>query len=492
MVTDQQVRRLMSLTQKEKTFGSAAAKAGMDEKTARKYRHLGRLPSELREAHTWRTREDPFEAVWAEVREKLTVNPGLEAKTLFEDLKRHHGSRFQDGQLRTLQRRIKQWRALEGPPKEVFFAQEHRPGELCQSDFTYMNTLGVTIGRQPFDHIFYHFTLSYSNWETGRVCVSESFESISEGLQAALWELGGVPRIHRTDRLSTAIKKTRDPDEFTHRYRALLRHYGLEGAKTNRASPNENGDVEQRHNRFKKAIDQALMLRGSRDFERRSEYEAFVRQVLDELNRSRRDRFAEDIRVLQRLPGSWLESSKRLRVRVRSSSTIMVDRNVYSVDSRLIGEAVEARLFAETLEIWYGQSRVEQCPRLRGRGRHRVNYRHIIDWLVRKPGAFEHYIYRDDLFPTSRFRMAYDWLRCHRPQGAVREYLSILELAAHESETRVDEALGAQIAMGKPMDAEVIEEMVRSQRTPEPIRDVVIDAVDLGVYDELLGEAVER
>jgi len=492
MVTDQQVRRLMLLTQKETTLASAAAKAGMDEKTARKYRRVGRLPSELREAHTWRTREDPFAVVWAEVREKLAINPGLEAKTIFEDLKRRCGGKFQDGQLRTLQRRIKRWRALEGPAQEVFFAQEHQPGELCESDFTYMNKLEVTIGRQPFDHLFYHFTLSYSNWETGRVCVSESFESVSEGLQAALWELGGVPRMHRTDRLSTAIKKTRDPDEFTDRYRALLRHYGLEGVKTNPASPNENGDVEERHNRFKKAIDQALMLRGSRDFERRSEYEAFVRQVLDELNRSRRDRFAEDVRALRRLPGSWVESCKRLRVRVRSSSTIVVDRNVYSVDSRLIGEQVEVRLFSETLEVWYGQSRVEQCARLRGRGRHRVNYRHIIDWLVRKPGAFEHYIYRDDLFPTSRFRMAYDWFRCHRPQRAVREYLSILELAARESEARVDEALGAQIALGAPMDAEIIEEMIGSRRTPEPMRDVVIDAVDLGLYDELLAEVVER
>lgn len=492
MVTDQQVRKLMSLIQEEKSLASAAAKSGMDEKTARKYRRLCRLPSEHRAPHTWRTREDPFGEVWAEVREKLTVNPGLEAKTLFEDLKRRHGSPFQDGQLRTLQRRIKQWRALEGSPKEVFFAQEHHPGELCQSDFTTMNALGVTIGRQPFDHLFYHFTLSYSNWETGGVCVSESFESFSEGLQAALWELGGVPRIHRTDRLSTAIKKTQDPDEFTDRYRALLRHYGLEGAKINRASPHENGDVEGRHNRFKKAVDQALLLRGSRDFECRPEYDAFLRKILGELNRSRRDRFVEELQVLRRLPGSWLESSKRLRVRVRSSSTIMVDRNVYSVDSRLIGEQVEARLSAETLEVWYAQRRVERCPRLRGRGRHRVNYRHIIDWLVRKPGAFEHYIYRDDLFPTSRFRMAYDWLKGHHAQGAVREYLAILELAARESEIRVDEALGAQIATGGPLEGEVIEEMVRSQTNPERMRDVVIDAVDLGVYDELLGEVVER
>jgi len=491
MVTDQQVRRLMSLIQKEKSLAAAAGKAGMDEKTARKYRRLGRLPSEMKAPHTWRTREDPFAAVWPELRELLETNPGLEAKTLFEELRRRYPGRFADGQLRTLQRRVKRWRALEGPAKEVFFPQAHRPGELCQSDFTHMTKLEVTIAGQPFPHLFYHFTLPYSDWETGRICVSESFESLSEGLQSALWELGGVPRTHRTDRMSTAVKKTRDPDAFTERYGALLRHYGLEGAKTNAASANENGDIEARHHRLKRALDQALMLRGSRDFDSHPAYAAFVGRVLDQLNRPRRERFHEECRVLRRLPVRWLESAKRLRARVRPSSTIVVDRNVYSVDSRLIGEMVDVRLDAERLEIWYAQRRVETMGRLRGRGKHRVDYRHIIDWLVRKPGAFENYLYRDDLFPTSRFRMAYDWLRRHRPARAVREYLSILKLAARESESAVDAALRRLIAAGSPIDCEAVAAHVQSGMAPAHARDVVIDAVDLDVYDALL-EGVER
>jgi hypothetical protein len=492
MVTDTQVRRLMMLIQKETTLSTAAAKAGMDEKTARKYRRLGRLPSEVGRARTYRTREDPFAVVWDAVREKLEIHPGLEAKTLFEDLKGRYPDRFGEGQLRTLQRRIKQWRALEGPAKEVFFAQRHRPGELCQSDFTSMNPLEVTINRRPFDHLFYHFTLSYSNWETGRICVSESFESVSEGLQAALWELGGVPRAHRTDRMSTAIKKTEDPDEFTDRYRALLRHYGLEGTKTNPASPHENGDVEERHHRFKKAVDQALMLRGSRDFENREAYAAFLRGVQGSLNGARRDRFEDELPLLHRLPATPLEGCKRLRVRVRPSSTISVDRNVYSVESRLIGETVDVRLHAERVEVSYGQRRIHEMARLRGRGKHRVNYRHIIDWLLRKPGAFEHYVYREELFPTSRFRMAYDSLRYHRPKTAVREYLVILHLAARESETAVEEALRSEIAAGEPIRAEAIERIVRSRRAVEEPVEVVIDAVNLGLYDELLEGVMER
>ena len=240
MVTDRQVRRLMKLIQQEKTLATAAAKAGMDEKTARKYRNSQQVPSQMKSDHNWRTRKDPFDGVWEEVQAWLKVNAGLEAKTLFEDLQRRFPGRYPDGQLRTLQRRVKAWRALEGPPKEVFFAQIHKPGELCESDFTRMGSLGVTIQGQPFDHMFYHFVLPYSNWETGTVCFSESFESLSEGVQNALWELGGVPGAHRTDRLSTAVHKTDHPETFTQRYSALLRHYGLEGRRIQAACPNEN------------------------------------------------------------------------------------------------------------------------------------------------------------------------------------------------------------------------------------------------------------
>ena len=430
MVTDQQVRRLFKLVQTEKNFGIAAMKAAMDEKTARNYRRLGKLPSELEQPHTWRTRKDPFEDVWHEIKSMLEINAGLEAKSIFEDLQRRNPGRFADGQLRTLQRRIKVWRASEGPAKEVFFPQLHHPGQLSQSDFTHMNKLGVSIGGRPFDHLIYHFVLTYSNWEAGCICFSESFESLSEGLQNALWELGGVPQMHRTDCLTTAVQKTSHPEEFTRRYQDLLDHYDLKGCKTNPESPHENGDVEQRHYRFKQAVDQALMLRNSRDFADRSEYEQFLVKLFKQLNAGRNKRFLEEQAVLHRLPKNRIEACKKSTPRVGPSSTIRVNHNVYSVDSRLIGERIEARLFMEHLEIWYGQKKVDTLPRLRGEDKHRINYRHIIDSLVRKPGAFENYRYRDDLFPTSRFRMLYDALVESRGERADKEYLKILELAA--------------------------------------------------------------
>jgi hypothetical protein len=487
MVTDQQVRRLMKLTSKEKTLAAAAAKAGMDEKTARKYRRSGVLPSTVKAEHSWRTRPDPFTDIWGSVAEKLELNPGLEAKTLFADLQRRYPGRFPDGQLRTLQRRVKAWRAVHGPSKEVFFAQVHKPGELCQSDFTHMSKLGVTIQGQPFDHLIYHFVLTYSNWEAGTICFSESFESLSEGLQNALWELGGVPLAHRTDRMTLAVQKADHPDEFTRRYTGLLAHYRLAGRKTQASRPNENGDVEQRHYRFKKALDQALMLRGSRDFAGRNDYAAFLRQLFDQLNAGRRARFAEELELLRRLPAQRLEACKRLDVRVGQGSTIRVNHNTYSVDSRLIGEAVHVRLYVEQLEVWYGQRCLETIPRLRGEGKHHIQYRHVIDWLVRKPGAFTNYRYRDDLFPSSCFRMAWDALRRrHSEPRAAKEYLRILQRAAGESESAVEQALGWLIDQGEPISDEAVAATLEGGDAKPRITDVAIADIDLSAYDQIL------
>jgi len=486
MVTDKQARRLMKLRQTEKTLVIAAVKAGMDPKTARKYVRLGKLPSEVKTEHNWRTREDPFALVWDDISILLEGNSGFESKTLFQDLQRRYPGRYSDGQLRTLQRRVKAWRALEGPSKEAYFPQEHKPGRLCQSDFTHLNALNITINHNPFRHMIYHFVLTYSNWETGTICFSESFESLSEGLQNALWELGGVPKAHQTDRLTVAVQKTTSPDEFTRRYQALLDNYGLAGRKTQAASPNENGDIEQRHYRFQRALEQSLLLRGSRDFKSREEYKTFLRKLFTQLNSGRQKRLAEELAVLHRLPANHLESYKRLKVKVGPSSTIRVNHNTYSVNSRLIGERVDIRLYVEHLEVWYSQRCVEKIPRLRGENGHHINYRHIIDWLVRKPGAFENYRYRQDLFPTHRFRIAYDYLRQTCPVRASKEYLGILHLAAKESETAVDNALYQLINPDKNITALAVKELVESGQQLSSPKDIVIADVDIKGYDILL------
>ncbi len=486
MVTDQQVRRLLKLMQTEITQTVAAAKSGMDEKTARKYVNVGRLPSELKKERTWQTRADPFEGIWDELREKLAANPGFEAKTLFVDLQNRFPGKFSDGQLRTLQRRVKCWRALEGPSQETFFPQVHYPGELAQSDYTHMGEIGITIAKQPFDHLVYHFVLTYSNWETGSICFSESFESLSEGLQSALWELGGVPHIHQTDRLTAAVQKSLHPDEFTRRYQALLDHYGLTGRKSQAASPNENGDVEQRNHRFKRAVAQALLLRGNADFTSRDEYKLFLKKLFAQLNSGRRERFLDEQKVLRILPDQHLESCKRLSVRVGPSSSIRVNHNVYSVESRLIGETIQVHLFSEHLDLFYAQKCVGTLPRLRGEKRHLINYRHMIDQLERKPGAFENYRYREEMFPGSYFRIAYDELKeRHTLQKASREYLKILRMAAMESETAVTAALSS-LCGRQPITADAVAEILHVHQSPASVAEVSIAQVDLAVYDRLL------
>jgi Mu transposase, C-terminal domain len=495
MVSNAQVRRLKRLSKTEKNQELAAAKAGMDPKTARVYLRDPRLPSERKMDRTWRTRSDPFTEVWEEVREQVSANPGLEAKTIFEALQRKHPGRFSDGQIRTLQRRLKQWRATDGPDREVFFAQQHVAGRLGQSDFTHMNELGITIGRQSFPHMLYHFVLTYSNWEDASLCYSESFESLSDGLQNALWELGGAPLEHRTDRMSLAVNNATDEREFTTRYEALMRYYKMTGQKIQTGKPNENGDVEQRHHRLKRAIGQALMLRDSRDFHSTEEYKKFLGLLLAQLNAGRRDRLRIEMQYLRPLPEGRLESVKRERVKVDSGSLIYVDRNAYSVNSRLIGEKVEARIGAETVEVWYAGRKVEDLPRLRGRGKHRVDYRHIIDWLVRKPGAFENYRYREELFPTSRFRMVWDALGETAPLRANKRYLEILELAAKEGEARVDEVLRCLLEQGElgegKLNAEAVLTLLQEKDAIAPATSIDVAEVSLASFDELLGGGPE-
>jgi hypothetical protein len=486
VITDRQVGCLRELLKLGKSLKVAAMRADMDETTARKYRASAKLPSEQEVwPRKWRTREDPFAEVWDEVRELVELSPGLHAKTIFAWLERKYPGRFPEGQLRTLQRRLHQWRATSGPAKEVFFAQTHHPGRLAASDFSHMESLGVTLGGQPFEHMVYHFVLTYSNWETASVCFSESFESLSDGLQQALWELDGVPQRHRTDRMSAAVNNLSDRKEFTKRYQALMEHYGLTMEKINPREAHENGDAEQSHNRFKQAVDQALQLRGSRDFAGRAAYDRFLREVLVQRNSGREQRLAEERAVLRPLPSGRLESYKRARVRVCPGSIIHVERNVYSVHSRLVGERVDVRIYAEHLEVYFAGRVVERIPRLRGRQKHFINYRHVIDWLVRKPGAFENYQYREDLFPTSRFRMAYDAVRESMPSRASREYLKILELAARENESLVDDALRALLDMDQPITAQAVVDWMGRCEPARPVTDVQIDATDLSSFDML-------
>jgi len=474
----------MKLSQEGMLKAALAAKAGMDEKTIRKYLRLGKLPSQLKKKRDWRTREDPFQEVWGEVEEKLKETPELEALTLFEDLQRRYQGRFTDGQLRTLQRRVRLWRGLHGPDQEVYFPQVHYPGIQAQSDFTSMNGLEIQIEGRRFPHLLYHFVLTYSNWEYVEICGSESFEALQSGLQNALWVLGRVPEEHRTDNLTAATFKGRSRREFNEAYLGLVRHYGMRPSRNHPGEAHQNGDVEQSHWRVKERVDQTLLLRGNRNFESRTEYGSFLKGIFETKNQDRRKRVEEELAVMAPLPSRRLEDYREYQVRVSAYSTVLVAHNIYSAPSRLSRHEVLARLYADRVEIYFAGQCVAQMERLRGKGRATIDYRHVIGSLSRKPGAFQHYRYREELFPSTVYRQAYDWLLDHDPVHASRRYLAILEWAASNSEAAMETALREHLDEGREL---YFAHLIASAEQPlEPAFDFAIPLPDLDRYDALL------
>jgi hypothetical protein len=490
MKNEYEVKLYMSERRKGLTQKQAAARAGMSERTARKYEQAGALPSALKRPHEWPTRSNPFEEDWPWVVEQLERDPALQSTTLFALLCQRHPERYRPTQDRTLRRHIARWRALHGPDKDVIFEQVHTPGERAESDFTHMDDLGVTIAGEPFPHLVYHFVLTYSNVEAASICFSETFEALAEGIEKALWQIGGVPQQHRTDHLSAAVRHLRQPEkeEWTLRYQALMAHYGMQPTWNTVSIAHENGDVEQSHHRFKEAVDQALRVRASRDFATRAAYEHFLQNLIHKRNQTRAEKFAAEKTTLRPLPSRELAPCKELRVVVSQFSTITVATNRYSVPSRLIGTTILVRVRSEHLEGYVGTTRVFEIPRLVGKHQHRIDYHHVIHALVRKPGAFAAYRYRDDLFPTTTFRLAYDRLVSGGAERADREYVRILHLAATASETEVETALQIVLEERKLPSFLTVRDLVQVP-TMRMVPALSTPELNLGSYDQLIPEA---
>lgn len=491
MKKDREVRIYMQQRAKGLTQQVAAARAGLSEKTARKYEQAAKLPSQLTKPRTHRTRQNPFEQDWPWIVQQLEKDWALQASTLFELLCQKRPGHYQQGQQRTFRRHIALWRALHGPEQEVIFEQVHQPGVRSQSDFTNMNELGVTLGGQPFPHLYYHFVLTYSNVEAVSLCFSESFEALAEGLERALWQIGGVPQQHRTDHLSAALKRLdrAGQEDFTQRYTALMAHYAMQPTVNNAGVSHENGDVEQSHFRFKQALDQALRVRGSRDFEDRSAYERFVAELIRQRNLKRTARFELEKKQLRPLPAVPLAPCRQLEVSVSRFSTIAILGNIYSVPSRLIGTTLRVRIWAERIECFVGPQLVLSLPRLVGRHQHLINYRHIIWSLVRKPGAFAEYRWREELFPSLVFRLAYDHLQQTQPKNCDQHYLRLLYLAATTSQSEVETALGLLAEAKSVPTIERVRELVRLPTEGEAhlkLPQVKLAPPDLSVYDQLI------
>ena len=477
-------------------IGIAAMKAGMDRKTARKYVEAGKLPAELSKPRDWRTRNDPFEAHWPDLEERLRTTPGLEAKTLFEKLQEEHPGRYEEGQLRTLQRRVKRWRAQQGPDKEVMLAQRHRPGEAAQTDFTSGTELGVSLGGVLFAHLLCVVVLPFSNWFWATVCSSESLAALRKGVQRALFQLGRVPTYHQTDNSTAAThpvgkeKREREGQRtYNEEYLALMRHLGMTPRTTEVGEKEQNGDVESRNGVLKRQLEQALLLRGSRDFEDAAHWQAFVDQVANKANRSRGARVAEELAVMRELRVDRLPEFKEETVRVSEWSTIRVKHCAYSVPSRLIGELVRVRLYEERLDVYHEGQLQLSCERLLGRNQRRIDYHHVIWSLVRKPGGFARYVYREEMFPTVTFRRAYDALQAHSAglKGDL-EYLRILHRAASSSQADVEAALLLLLEEGSRLTADAVTALTAKEPPSAEVPALAVLEVDLSSYDTLLEE----
>ncbi len=428
------------------TQRTAAAKAGFSERTARRCDRDPRPPSQKKTPRSWRTREDPLADVWdADILPLLEAAPGLKPVTLLEELERRYPDRAWASSRRTLERRIRAWTALEGPDKEVIFRQANPPGCMALSDFTDAGELGVTIAGEPLTHRLYHFALAYSGWQHAEVVLGgESYVALAAGLQNALWALGGVPAEHRTDSLSAAFRNldAEAAKDITQRYQALCDHYGLFASRNNRGIAHENGAIESRNGHLKRALDQALLLRGSRDFPDLGAYRRFVAELIGRANARRRDMVALEKAALRPLPWRRTLDYEEASVPVTSSSGFVLRHVFYTVPSRLIGHTLSLRIHDDRIICLLGGTEVLTLPRGRAPGGNKhgyvVNYRHIIHSLRRKPQALLNLVYRDHLFPRQAYRRAWDaMMAVMDPRVVCRTMVGLLALA-HDAGCEAD------------------------------------------------------
>src|ERR1700674_3561953 len=394
----------------------AGAKAGFSTSAAYRFEKHPRLPTQ-KKAHRERRRADPFVDVWEkEVLPMLRAAPGLRPIAIFEELCRRHPD-LGSGTRRTLERRIRAWRAVNGPDREVIFRQEHPPGRMGLSDFTEVNDLGVTIAGELLDHRLYHFRLPFSGFEHAHVVLGgESFVALAEGLQNALWALGGVPEQHRTDSLSAAFRNlnAEAKEDLTTRYEAFCAYYGMTPTRNNPGVSHENGSIESSHGHLKSKLEDALLLRSSRDFETLPAWRGFGDEIIGRGNARNAKRIDQERLALPILPLHKTTDYEEVHVDVTSSSALILRKVFYSVPSRLIGQRLRVHLHDDRLECFQGSTPIltlrRRRPEAGGQHGHVVDYRHVTLSLRRKPMALLNLVYRDQLFPRRVFALAFEAL----------------------------------------------------------------------------------
>lgn len=484
--SDQQVKWLRTMIKKH-TQKKAASASEMSAKTARKYLKTNKLPSEFKKAYSPREKRHALYDAWPEVMALLNQAPKLHAKTILSYLIDKYGNKYKSNYLRSLHRMILKWRREEGPDKEIIFQQDIKPGCQSQSDFTNMNDLNITIAEQQFSHLLFHFMLPYSRWEYVSICHSESLESLSKGYDDAVWTLGGVAPEHRTDNLSAAVHCSRSKKQVTDNWRTIMDHYNVQPSFNNAGKGHENGSVEKSHDLIKSGVDQLLSIRGSRNFSTINEYRDFLEKIIAKRNSERQKLVEIELALLKPLPESRFYAPEIIDVTVSKFSTVRLLKSNYSVPSRLIGCRVRAYIYHNNVRLFYGEQLIQEMPKIES-GQSSINYRHMIASLVRKPGAFTNYCYKESFFPTPLYRRAYDLLKGRFLVNHNKQYLQILFLAATEGELRVEKILD------KLLSDKIVPEVdrVKALLTPQKkIPEVQVTMPLLQQYDTLIRGAHE-
>ena len=474
-----------------KSPAAAAAVAGFSRATGYRIESDTRLPSQKKKPRG-RRRPDPLASVWdAEIVPILRDASGLRAIAVFDEMMRRHPE-LGRGVRRTLERRIRTWRALNGPDQEVIFRQQHPPGRMGLSDFTDMGDLRITIAGEPLDHRLYHFRLAFSGFEHAHVVLGgESFVALAEGLQNALWALGGVPEQHRSDSLSAAFRNLdRDArEDLTRRYEALCAHYRMTPTRNNPGVAHENGSIESPHGHLKQTIKDELLLRGSRNFADLDGYRRFIDEVVGRHNARHRKQIEIERTVLKELPERRTTDYEEERVVVTSSGGFSLRKVFYTVPSRLIGHWLNVRLYDDRLICFLGSTEVLTLRRGRSpdhrKRAHVVDYRHVIHALRRKPMALVNLVYRDQLFPRAAYARAFEVLLATiGEKRACRTMVGLLALAHDRAcEAELADAIAADLDVGRLPDLD----RLRARFTPDTtsIPNVVVELAPLSVYDEL-------
>lgn len=489
MVSDDQVLALWKEFKKLKVIKIAALKTGMDRKTASKYIKQTTLPSETSQDRVWRTRPDTLKDIWPMAEDFLKEAPDIEAKALFEHLLEVNPNVVNEHQLRSFQRRVKQWRIQYGDNQEVYFDQRTMPGKMAQLDWLDMNKFSIEINNELFKHKLCHFTLNHSNIESATVCKSESILSIKKGLRDFLYRIvGKAPQILQVDNSSAATHrpcKNKKKRDFNDEYIQILDYYGIKAQKTNIASPNENGVIESQNGHLKNKIKQALTIRGNKKFNNINDYECFIKGVIDKANLKRKIKLEEEFPQLVKIPTKPLPEYQEEYIFIRNRSTANIKKVIYSVPSRLIGSKLKARIYEHQIDLYSASSCVFSMPRAYGDRKSVIDYRHIIHTLMRKPAAFVNYKYREELYPTKNFRAAWDYL-CKRKtdRESTLEYLRILKLASDGQEEDVDIALELILTdSNATLNIDTITSLVVIERK------TIIDSIELipnlKIYDDL-------